>query len=277
MAIPIIHDWERYFSNPHEGLGSSYERIILNELLLKVVQEYGVTSVLEAPSFGFTGISGINMLLLGKMGLQITLEDNEPRRLELIRDLWQNQLHISLKTKLNSDYTHLDYPDSAFDMGFNFSAMWFTKDLAMFIREFCRVCAKAILICVPNRGGIGYKLQIRDYTPEAYPEIQPGHIDAKSIIPLMHRQGWRLVSKGYIDCPPWPDIGMDKERFIGKILKRKEHKQAPVPVSILPYYRGEDSSFKSRMLRYAFVERCAPDAFKKFWAHHYHLLFVPDP
>jgi hypothetical protein len=25
MAIPIFNDWEKYFANPHEGLGSSYK------------------------------------------------------------------------------------------------------------------------------------------------------------------------------------------------------------------------------------------------------------
>ena len=33
MAVPIINDWVKYYTNPDEGLGSSYERIVLNQLL----------------------------------------------------------------------------------------------------------------------------------------------------------------------------------------------------------------------------------------------------
>ncbi|HPW25001.1 MAG TPA: hypothetical protein PLR70_04240, partial [Candidatus Syntrophosphaera thermopropionivorans] len=80
MAIPIINDWEKFFSNPYEGLGSSYERIVLNDLLFQTVNNYNVHNVLESPSFGFTGISGINLLNLADLGLNITLEDNDLHR-----------------------------------------------------------------------------------------------------------------------------------------------------------------------------------------------------
>ncbi len=279
MAIPIIHDWERYFRDPHEGLGSSYERIILNDLLLKTAKAYHIESALEVPAFGFTGLSGINLAALGKEGIAISLEDHDERRLAYIRELWQNELKIPLKTMLNSSYRQLCYPDASFDLGFNFSALWFVQDLPAFISEFCRVCRKAILICVPNRDGIGYKMQIKDYSPEAYPELKPQHIMPAAVTTLMRRNGWQLRSQGYIDCPPWPDIGMDKERFLGKLLKREapQPKPATAPVSILPYYRDEDPTFARRMRRYALVERTAPNAFKKYWAHHYHLLFTPSP
>lgn len=38
MAIPIINNWRSYFEHGDEGLGSSYERIILNNVLLDVVK-----------------------------------------------------------------------------------------------------------------------------------------------------------------------------------------------------------------------------------------------
>lgn len=279
MAIPIIHDWERYFRNPHEGLGSSYERIILNQSLLKVKNAYDIHSALEAPAFGFTGLSGINLAGLAKSGVEVSLEDHDADRLSMIAKLWQDTLHLPLNTTLNSTYCCLDYPDATFDFGFNFSALWFVADLPAFISEFCRVCRKAILICVPNRSGIGYKMQIKDYSPDAYPELKPMHIMPDSIVFLMRRQGWKLVSKGYIDCPPWPDIGMDKERFLGKMMKKDvpHPKQASEPVTILPYYQGQDPGFEKRMLRYSLVEKAAPNSFKKHWAHHYQLLFIPGP
>ncbi len=57
MAIPIVNIWKNYFSDPDEGLGSSYERVIINHFLNKIVRNFKVESVLEAPCFGFTGLS----------------------------------------------------------------------------------------------------------------------------------------------------------------------------------------------------------------------------
>ncbi|MDD2229158.1 MAG: methyltransferase domain-containing protein [Candidatus Cloacimonetes bacterium] len=275
MAIPIINDWEKYFEHPHEGLGSSYERIILNGMLLKYVQEYEISSILETPSFGFTGLSGINTMALALKGCEISMEDHDPKRIDMIANLWQS-LNLPLKTKYNQDYTLLDYPDNSFDMGFNFSALWFTKDIASFLNELGRVCTKLIIICVPNRQGIGYRMQIKDYKPELYPDLHPKHIDPSSIAYLMGKNRWKLIDKQYIDCPPWPDIGMNKELFFKRITGSKvippeipnEH-----VVSILPYYQGTDPSFASNMLRYSLLERYAPNCFKQFWAHHQYLAF----
>jgi hypothetical protein len=38
MAIPIINNWQKYYPVAHEGLGSSYERIVLNRLLFSLKQ-----------------------------------------------------------------------------------------------------------------------------------------------------------------------------------------------------------------------------------------------
>jgi len=277
MAIPIIKDWEKYFSDPHEGLGSSYERIILNRLLLRVADTYEISSALETPSFGFTGVSGINLVPLAKRSISVTLEDHDPQRLERLTELWA-ELKLPLTTALNQDYQRLAYPADSFDLGYNFSALWFVSNLPEFIAEFCRVCRKAILICVPNRQGLGFRMQIKDYSPSAYPFLHPGHIDPRTIIYLMRNNGWKLVEQNFIDCPPWPDIGMNKELWLAKLLGRQpeEPKPTPNPVSILPYYRGQEPAFEPRMLNLSWLERYAPNWFKRFWAHHLYLLFIPE-
>lgn len=279
MAIPIIDDWGKYFSNPHEGLGSSYERIILNQKLHLVCKQYSVTKILETPSFGFTGISGINSLDLARHGYQITLEDHDSTRLKLISKLW-DELNLDLTVNLNTDYNSLDYPDEHFEMAWNFSALWFVKSVTLFLSELCRVSSKCIMICVPNQDGLGYRVQMKNINPAQRAMINPDNINPQRITRLMHKQGWHLKHKAYIDCPPWFDIGMTKEDFLASLLK--QHTPAPVinpnphPVTILDYYKGLDPLFVSRMLRLSFVERVAPESFKKYWAHHQYLLFAKD-
>ncbi|NLW18122.1 MAG: class I SAM-dependent methyltransferase [Candidatus Cloacimonetes bacterium] len=278
MAIPIIIDWEKYYQNPHEGLGSSYERVVLNDLILATAKKHGVKTALESPSFGFTGISGINLMALADSGVKVTLQDNDPRRLELIQQLW-NRLERPLQTELNPDFRGLKHPDKAFDLSFSFSALWFVPDLKTFLAELSRVTAKVIFISVPNRSGLGYKLQLRDYSPQKYPELKLSHIDPASIISLLGKLGWKLESSGYFDCPPWPDIGMTKEEFLGKWLgikpasKAKESEKAQKYLSILSHYEGNDPDFEKRMRKLQWFEKIAPNPFKMIWAHHLRLVF----
>jgi len=89
--------------------------------------------------------------------------------------------------------------------------------------------------------------------------------------------GWQFIRESYIDCPPWPDIGMTKEKFFGKLFNNTKipsncSKPSKI-VSIIDYYQGNNNDFKKEMLRYSFVERYAPIWFKKLWAHHRWMLF----
>lgn len=280
MAIPIINAWEKFFDNPHEGLGSSYERVVLNDLLLSTAAKYEAQSVLESPSFGFTGISGINLIALADAGLEVTLEDNNPHRLELIRNLWRT-LDRSFCARHNPDFRRLDYPDQSFDLSFSFSALWFVPELKTFLSELARVTSKAIFISVPNRTGVGYKLQLRDYSADKYPELRLGHIDPPSIIHVLKDLGWRLAESGCFDCPPWPDIGMTKEELLARWLPRGllPKKLAPPKekdgetLSILSYYFGDDPGFAQRMRAYQWLENAAPESFKRVWAHHFRMVF----
>ena len=284
MAIPIIHDWKKYFTNPDEGLGSSYERIVINNVIRSLVERYGVETILETPSFGFTGMSGINLMNEALAGRKITLEDNDRERLDLIADLW-TETGLSLNAVMNPDYRKLEYVDRAFDMAFNFSALWFVSDLKEFLSELTRVTDKVIMLSVPNRSGIGFKLQMKDYDPGKYPELHPQFIDTRSIEFIMGKLGWIKEQSGYFNCPPWPDIGMSKEDFLAKTigLKRDLTEQnkparadsAKKALTILDHYKGKEPDFPQRMQKFYFLERLAPVWFKRVWAHHYYTIFVP--
>lgn len=283
MAIPIINNWQSYFEHENEGLGSSYERVILSDILLETVNRFGIQTILETPSFGFTGLSGINLMEMAKLRLNVALEDHDHQRLELIKALWL-RAGLSCAMRYNPDYRVLDYPDKSFDLGFCFSALWFCSELKCYLKELARVSSRCILICVPNRQGLGYKSQVADYDPVKYPSLRISHIDPASVISLLKKEGWKLVEKELFDCPPWPDIGMSKEDFLSrKIGLRLPQKAAGIKlasaekkVSIMEYYEGRDPSFAQRMRKLAFVEKTAPLAFKRIWTHHLYLLFTPQ-
>jgi len=293
MAIPIIHDWRKYYITRHEGMGSSYERIILNRKLHFIQKHYQIRTVIETPSFGFTGISGINSMNLAKNACQVTLEDHDPERLKLIHEIW-NEVGLPVTTRSNGDYSALDHPDKSFDLAWNFSALWFVSSLPAFLSELSRIASKVILLCIPNQMGWGFRMQMKDADPASLQDIHIENLSQPLICRTMQGLGWKLVETDYIDCPPWPDIGTSKEEFLMRhdwlrailspfVTIRKNTEGSgdangpPLSLSILKYYNGSDPSFPDRMLRHSWFERIVPSLVKRFWAHHRYLLFTPDP
>ena len=278
MAIPILKMWRRYFDEDrNEGLGSSYERIALNLKLDELRQAYGIRSALEAPTFGFTGLSGINSIWLAKNNVDVSLLDNDSERLRLVKQVW-NELNLSADFRYQERFEQLPFEDKSIDFAWNFSAMWFLEDMDTFLQELTRVISKVIMICVPNRSGFGYLSQKYLSSVELKSLLQEEYIIPKNIINAMQELGWRLQERNYIDCPPWPDIGMAKEDFL-KIFKLGflvSQEQSEVPFySIMDFYSGKDLEFDRKMKSYMWFEEIAPKCIKFFWAHHKFLIFVP--
>ncbi len=277
MAIPILHFWEIYFNNPDEGLGSSYERIVLNNKLLKVVDENEINSLLEVPSFGFTGLSGINSVAVAKTGVDVRIIDNDSRRCALIENIWE-RLGESAKIEYNPDFNLASYEDDSIDMSWNFSAMWFLEDIESFIYNLTRVTKKVVMICVPNVTGLGYLSQKASGKEDLAKLLNEHFINRELIVSLMLKNNWQLIDHDYIDCPPWPDIGMSKEKFLKKLglgMLVKEKQEVKEPTTILDYYNGVNPKFAEEMMQFYWLEKYAPRVFKRFWAHHYYLIFKP--
>lgn len=276
MAIPILSTWKNYFTDPHEGLGSSYERIVLNDLLLYLKRTYRIDRVLETPLFGFTGLSGLNSLALAKAGCKVTLCETDATRAEYVRQML-HRFDLPITVANLESYITMPFCDAGFDFSWNFSAMWFVDDLTSFLTELTRVTRKIILICVPNQFGLGYKWQ------KAHAEIPLGvvfneaFIDPGLIKSTMQNLRWNLLKEADIDCPLWPDIGMNKESFLGKYLIKiglqKTENKPKQTISILDYYLDINPAFAEQMRKYAFLEEWAPASFKKIWSHHHWMLF----
>jgi SAM-dependent methyltransferase len=301
MAIPILHFWEKYFSDPDEGLGSTYERFVINEVLFKAVKHYRVKTVLESPSFGFTGLSGINSLGLALNDVSVTVNDSDAHRLGLVKDVWKG-FDTDTRFDLIDDFGSLPYEDDCFDMAWSFSALWFVKDLDRYLAELNRVSRKVILIMVPNRTGLGYLHQKHTGADDLKTLLKEDYIKPCRFVRPLEKMGWKLMFNALIDCPLWPDIGMSKEDFAKKMgieigvtkgscvrrgaachtQKSYVHTDSDVasrvptkpPLSILDYYNGKDTNMKERMLKLNHFEKHAPTIFKKIWAHHHYYLFM---
>ncbi len=274
-----IHSaWRQYFTHRHEGLGTTYERFLLHRIFGHIVVQHAVKSVLEVPSFGMTGVSGINSLWWAEQNIPVTLLDNDRERVEYIRKVWQElSFEADIRYHPIETPTALPFDDQSFDMTWNFAALWFVPVLEQFLAELTRMSRRVILLCIPNRLNIFHLIRMR--SPEMVNSVYVDNIHAGKISDIMNKLHWKLEKQDYFDIPPWPDIAMNKEKILQKIgFKRLgqslEQGKDREPLCILDYFNGKNTRMEQAALKYAFLEN-SPRLFAKFWAHHQYLIFVP--
>jgi len=273
--LEIINSWPDYFENMDEGLGTTYERVILHRYFELIKNQFQVESILETPSFGMTGVSNINSLWRAQQGIMPIVLDNDPERVRKSQLVWDD---IPLKADIQSinDFHNLPLDDASVDASWNFAALWFVKDLDRFFDELNRVTRKVIFICVPNNYGIGYQLR-KKFNDTDLPGFYMQNILPKSILSKAQNQNWKLWQKGYLDIPPWPDIAMKKEVLFSKLglgflLKKGNSDEKHNHTCIVDYFNGQKPDLDQQILKYSYLEK-APWPIKQLWGHHRYYIF----
>ena len=265
-TITISNCWEDYFKNPSEGLGTTYERFILHNYFSSLKSRYDVHTLLEAPSFGMTGVSGINSLWWATQGTKVTVVDQSRPRIEAIQQVWSGAGQTADFVFQDPATAILPFADNSFDLAWNFAALWHIKDGETYLSELGRVAKKALFLCVPNKQNVCWVLR-----PHNSQEYELNHINTDWILSCLTPHGWRLVETGYFDVPVWPDIAMKKENMLrmvglGKLANSMESGEKG-GLCILDYFNGRSPAMGKDIMKYGLLEG-SPDWLKKRWAHH---------
>lgn len=274
MELSIQRNWRDYFTDYYEGLGTTYERFILHRYFERIKDTYSISSVLEVPSFGMTGISGINSMWWAGHGVPVTVVDDNEDRISLISRVWREvSLEVDLLFRLK--YAPFLFPDQSFDLCWNFASLWFVPDLRAFLKELARVARKVIFICVPNRRNVGYLLRSL-FSRNTELDARLANVDPGRIKEVMLESNWVTAGDGFLDVPPWPDIPLKKEEMLRRIglgvMAAKLERKAGEGSSIIDYFKGIRSDMEKDVLRFGLLEE-SPLLFKRVWAHHRYLLF----
>lgn len=270
-TITITNCWEDYFKKPNEGFGTTYERFILHNYFTMLKSRYDVHTLLEAPSFGMTGVSGINSLWWATQGTKVTIVDQSQPRLDAIQKVWSEAGQSADLVYQDPASALLPFADNSFDMAWNFAALWHVKDGETYLAELGRVAKKALFLCVPNKQNVCWVLRPHDSN-----EYELKHIDKDWIISSLAPRGWKFMQTGFFDVPPWPDIAMKKENMLrmvglGKLANSMESGEGD-GLCILDYFTGKKPDMGKDILKYGLLEQ-SPNWLKKRWGHHRFLLF----
>mgnify|MGYP001039902834 FL=1 len=273
--------WKRYLSDYNEGLGLVYERFVLNDFLSDLQARYAVASVLEAPLFGMAGVSGINSVALAKAGAAVTLVDDHAERLAAVQRIW-DELGLAARFVHHLDWERLPFPDGAFDLAWNWAALWHLSDgspatsemPAALLRELVRVSDRVVFVAMPNRAQVGYLLRKYILERDFVDYVDEGWADIGRVRRILEAAGVRIVLQGVLDVPPWPDTVMPAS----EVLQRLGIRSAKLgnrfsgdswEWSTMAYYLGEQPDLYERVMRYAWLDRAPiPWQIKAVWAHH---------
>lgn len=269
--------WRKYLTDYNEGLGLVYERLVLNDYLDRLLDTYGVETVLEAPLFGMAGVSGINSVRLAQRGCDVTLVDVNAERLEGIQGIWAElglECHFVLQAKLD----HLPFEDDSFDLAWEWAGLWYLPDAGGLLAELVRVSRHLVFVAMPNRLQVGYWLRKLVVDKGFFATVDERWVDMNLIKRTLEKQGLTIIEEGVLDVPPWPDTVMPAAELLRRLgikSKRLERQFSgdDWQWSTMDYYLGRRPELRETIDGYAFLERMPlPWRVKVLWAHHRYVL-----
>jgi len=262
-----------------EGLGTVYERFMLNSFFDSLVYSYQLKKVLEVPFYGMTGLTGINSVHLVERGCKLTIVDSKKEKVNEAVELWKGLPYEGrCEVVYHEDLSRLPFEDKSFDLVWDFAALWHVKEAEKLLCEMARVSSRFVLVFVPNKRQIGYLLRKYVFDRNFFETVDEKWADIERISDILTSQGLDVKDRGVLDIPPWPDTCvplrsiLDKLNFVKMGNKKKEERRWKW--DIVSYYLGKDRTVKERVERFSFIERSKlPLWLKALWAHHRYIIF----
>ncbi|MGH7845071.1 MAG: class I SAM-dependent methyltransferase [Candidatus Binatia bacterium] len=205
-----------------EGFGSVYGRYVRNHLCQRLISQYSIHSVLEAPcnSESYFASPGTQSFVFAQRGCRVSLLHPEHDVIQKTRDFWSALGMPDTPAFHHTDLYHLPFDSDHFDLVWNFDYIPLFDDPARFIGEMARVSKDLVMVIVPNCKNIGYPLHAllnvvqrrqSQFGSRAWMGIKP-------VAQAMRSSGVKVIESGLVDIPPWP--GFDALSPIGKVVRR---------------------------------------------------------
>ncbi len=271
--------WEKYLTDYNEGLGLVYERFVLNNFLEKLRRDFELKRVLEAPIYGMAGVTGINSVMLARQGVHVTMVDDIPDRAEAVKRIWRElDLEPELHLISPDSWDRLPFQDNAFDLTWNWAALWYLPDPAALLHELVRTSRKLVFVAMPNNLQVGYWMRKYVLDKDFFNTVDERWVNIERIRWHLRNEGVQIIDSGVMDVPPWPDTVMPANEVLKRLGIRSEKLEEQFTGdswewNTMAYYLGEQPDLYDRVMKYAWLDQAAlPWQIKSVWAHHRWLL-----
>jgi SAM-dependent methyltransferase len=187
-----------------EAWGVTYERYALGEELIKLKNQYSIQTVAEMPAHGAKAMPSIYSIGFGLAGANVTLING----FDTYRWCWK-QLGLDDKVEFLAidNIYNTNIPNNSFDLVWNFAYLPMEENHHKLLEEMKRISKKYVAFFSVNYGNIGFHIH---RTIHKIKKVPWTHGDVYynrrgNIVRFMKRHGLRIVKKGFVDCPIWPD------------------------------------------------------------------------
>jgi hypothetical protein len=205
-----------------EGFGSLYGRYVRKHLCRRLITQYGIQAVLEAPcnAESYFASPGTQSVVFVQAGCAVTLLHPDAEIVQKTRDFWTA---LGLNDTLilhHADLDHLPFADGQFDLVWNFDYIPLFDDPPRFIAEMARVSRNLVMAIVPNCTNFGYPLHafVNALHHRRSPWGSRRWMSIAMVERAMRSLGLTIVETGLVDLPPWP--GFDALNILGRFLRQ---------------------------------------------------------
>jgi len=133
-----------------EGIGTVYERILIDEYLRRLQTKLELKSVLESPADGVTGVPGVMSLEFARNGATVALTNPVQSMLDGAREVWKKGEFIDRVTLVNCEVDATPLPDDSFDLVWNYCMFERFSDPGALVSEMKRVSRRYVMIMTQN-------------------------------------------------------------------------------------------------------------------------------
>lgn len=254
--------------NLDEGIGTVYERVVVDEYFREITQKYQIKTVLETPADGVTGVPGINSLEFAKNGASVVLTNPSNLMLQNAKKVWEREGLLKKVEFIQCEVDELPFKDEEFDLVWNYCMFERFQNPEIILSEMKRVSKKYLYFLTQNAHNLGTPLH---YLYHKFNHLEWDHGDKKlmkleTIMKILSKNQLEILEVGAIDAPPWLDTwDMPLRGELKKILNvlgLKWNWQT----------KGKQGKNSKLLSFFVWIEKNLPRFFLLSQTHHFHLL-----
>jgi hypothetical protein len=187
-----------------EAWGVTYERYALSKELQNIKRQFSINTVAEMPAHGSKAMPSIYSIGFGMAGAKVTLING----INQYQACW-NTLGLGNKVEFREvdNICKTNILSDSYDFVWNFAYLPMEENKEKLIKEMNRISKKFVAFFSVNHGNVGFHIH---HTLHKIKKMPWTHGDVhfnkqQNIANFMKRNGLKIVKKGFVDCPVWPD------------------------------------------------------------------------
>jgi SAM-dependent methyltransferase len=255
-----------------EGVGTVYERVVIDDYFRQLQAKHGIRSVLENPADGVTGVPGMNSLEFARNGATVAMANPSRKMLDQARLVWEQQRLIDAASFTFCEVDQTPFEDDSFDLVWNYCMFERFRDPSALVAEMKRVSRRFVLIMTQNvhNFGTGIHKVYHSACDLEWDHGYDGQMTFGAIRRALLDQGMRLEEEGTVDIPPWMDtwdmpLRGTLKQIMGTVGKKWEWKIAT--------QGSPHNGSVPRVVNFVrAVEHNLPVWFRRYQAHHLYVL-----